>query len=90
MGNKSEQQIFYKIANIGSESKVTKVSCNEKFSVQVKCKQPKDFQKSKKFYLISWTFRQNKFWKKNFLSEMKISLIFLKKKNHLKACTNIS
>jgi len=33
--------------------KVTKVSCNEKFSVQVKGKQPKDFKKLKKFYLIS-------------------------------------
>ena len=33
--------------------KVTKVSCNEKFSVQVKGKQPKDFKKLKKIYFIS-------------------------------------
>ena len=30
-------------------SKVTKVSFNEKFSIQVKGKQPKDFKKLKKF-----------------------------------------
>ena len=30
------------------QTKVTKVSCNEKFSVQVKGKQPKDFKKFKK------------------------------------------
>ena len=34
-------------------TKVTKVSFNEKFSIQVKGKQPKDFKKSKIFYLIS-------------------------------------
>ena len=65
-------------------TKVTKVSFNEKFSIQVKGKQPKDFKKSKIFYLISWTFRQNKFRKKNFLSKMKISLIFFKEKKSLK------
>ena len=43
----------------GSGSKVTKVSCNEKFSVQVKGKQPKDFKKSEFFYLISWTLKKN-------------------------------
>ena len=46
-------KLFFDPVLLNMANKVTKVSFNEKFSIQVKGKQPKDFKKSKIFYLIS-------------------------------------